>query len=83
MKQLKFYLLVFIMILAGTTGLMASEIMPLSEVKEGMIGTGKTVFRGDRIEEFQVEILGVLHNFFPGHWQRSDRDRLFRAEQTP
>jgi len=46
---------------------MASEIMPLSEVKEGMIGTGKTVFRGDRIEEFQVEILGVLHNFFPQH----------------
>jgi hypothetical protein len=68
MKQLKFYLLVFIIvILAGTTGLMASEIMPLSEVKEGMIGTGKTVFRGDRIEEFQVEILGVLHNFFPQH----------------
>ena len=41
--------------------------MRLSEVKEGMIGTGRTVFKGTDIEEFQVEILGVLHNFFPQH----------------
>jgi hypothetical protein len=30
-----------------------------------MKGTGKTVFSGDRIEEFQVEILGVLDNIGP------------------
>ena len=30
-----------------------------------MRGTGKTVFLGDRIEDFQVEILGVLENIGP------------------
>jgi hypothetical protein len=30
-----------------------------------MRGTGRTVFSGGRVEEFQVEILGVLDNFGP------------------
>src|SRR4051794_34899560 len=30
-----------------------------------MRGTGRTVFSGNRIDEFQVEILGVLENFGP------------------
>lgn len=34
--------------------------MPLSEVREGMKGTAKTVFRGTVPEEFSVEILGVV-----------------------
>jgi hypothetical protein len=37
----------------------------LRDVRAGMKGTGKTVFSGDRIEEFQVEILGVLDNIGP------------------
>ena len=37
-----------------------SQFMPLSEVKEGMRGTSRTVFRGTEPEEFDVEILGVL-----------------------
>ncbi len=28
----------------------------------GMVGVGRTVFAGDAIEEFKVNILGVLHN---------------------
>lgn len=66
MNRFKFFLLSsFILLLTNT--IIAAEIMPLSEVKEGMIGTGRTVFKGTDIEEFQVEILGVLHNFFPQH----------------
>jgi hypothetical protein len=38
---------------------------PLSQVKRGLIGTGKTVFEGDRIDEFKVEILGVIENLGP------------------
>jgi hypothetical protein len=34
--------------------------MPLSELKEGMRGTARTVFRGSEPEEFNVEILGVV-----------------------
>lgn len=37
-----------------------SQFLPLSEVKEGMRGTAKTVFRGSVPEEFNVEILGVV-----------------------
>ena len=40
-------------------------IMPLTEIKPGMKGIGKTVYAGERIEEFQVEILGVLENILP------------------
>lgn len=36
------------------------SIMPLSEVKEGMRGVAKTVFKGSKSEEFSVEILGIL-----------------------
>ena len=40
-------------------------IFPLSEVKAGMRGVGRTVFFGTKIEEFNVEILGVLENAGP------------------
>ncbi len=35
-------------------------IMPLSEIKEGMTGWGKTVFQGTEVGEFPVEILCVV-----------------------
>ncbi len=41
------------------------EIMPLDQVKVGMKGKGRTVFVGTEIEEFDVEILGVLNNSAP------------------
>src|SRR5579872_2883417 len=37
-------------------------IFPLSEVRPGMKGVGRTIFQDDRIDEFQVEVLGVLKN---------------------
>jgi SpoIVB peptidase S55 len=39
-----------------------SAFFPLSEIRPGLKGVGKTVFAGDQISEFQVEILGVLRN---------------------
>jgi hypothetical protein len=41
----------------------AVRIFPISELREGMKGTAKSVFHGDKSEEFQVEILGVLPNW--------------------
>lgn len=41
------------------------EIYPLKDVRAGLRGTGRTVFSGDRIEDFGVEILGVLENAGP------------------
>jgi len=37
-----------------------SSFMALSQLKEGMRGTARTVFRGSEAEEFNVEILGVI-----------------------
>ena len=42
-----------------------TSFYPLRDLKAGMHGTGRTVFSGDRIEEFDVEILGVLENIGP------------------
>jgi len=42
-----------------------TAFFPLKDLKPGMHGIGKTVFAGDRISEFQVEILGVLENIGP------------------
>lgn len=39
-----------------------STFYPLDEVKPGQVGIGRTIFAGDTIEEFKVNILGVLHN---------------------
>jgi SpoIVB peptidase S55 len=40
-------------------------LFPLKDVRAGMHGVGRTVFSGGRIEEFQVDILGVLDNMGP------------------
>ena len=37
-----------------------SVFFPLSEIKEGLRGTARTVFRGSEPEEFTVEILGIV-----------------------
>ena len=42
-----------------------TAFFPLKDVKPGMRGTGKTVFSGEHVEDFQVEILGVLENIGP------------------
>src|SRR3954465_12092029 len=36
--------------------------MGVDEVRPGMIGIGRTVFEGTRVEEFTVHVLGVLEN---------------------
>jgi SpoIVB peptidase S55 len=40
----------------------ATTLMPVSEIKAGMVGVGRTVFEGSDLQEFKAHILGVLHN---------------------
>ena len=40
----------------------STPIMPLSEVKPGMLGVGRTVFEGTELKDFKVHIIGVLKN---------------------
>lgn len=38
----------------------------VDEIKDGMKGYGLSVFKGTEPERFDVEVVGVLHNFRPG-----------------
>jgi hypothetical protein len=40
----------------------ATTLFPVEDLRPGMVGTGRTVFEGDRLDEFKVHILGVLRN---------------------
>lgn len=62
MNKLKHILLLAVMclLLSLPTICAAQEIMPISEVKTGMRGIARTVVIGNTIEEFNVEILGVM-----------------------
>jgi hypothetical protein len=52
-------------LLAISTAWAAPAIFPLKDIRAGQHAVGRTVFSGSRIEEFQVEILGVLENIGP------------------
>src|SRR5207248_11406103 len=38
----------------------------VDDLREGMTGVGRTVLKGTKLEEFRVEVLGVLRNTSPG-----------------
>lgn len=40
-------------------------IFPLKDIRPGMHGVGRTIFQGDHVQPFQVEILGVVDNMGP------------------
>jgi hypothetical protein len=41
----------------------STEILPLSEVRPGMQGYAYTIFTGDQVEKFDLEVIGVMPNF--------------------
>ena len=52
-------------LLAGPATAQSNELYPLAQVKPGQKGYGKTVFQGNKVEKFDVEVLGVLEKFEP------------------
>ncbi len=50
----------FLIVAAGLPA--QTRTFPVDELREGMVGVGRTVFEGDRLEEFTVHIIGVLRN---------------------
>src|SRR5215475_2876335 len=36
--------------------------LPISEIRPGMVGIGRTVFSGTQVQEFKADILGVIEN---------------------
>src|SRR5262245_25621293 len=51
---------VFLALVAGLPA--QTRTFPVDEIRPGMIAVGRTVFDGDRLEDFKVQILGVLRN---------------------
>ncbi|MBC8186095.1 hypothetical protein H8E88_33855 [candidate division KSB1 bacterium] len=43
-----------------------TDFLPISAIKPGMKGFGLTVFEGSKIDTFEVKIIEVMYNFYPG-----------------
>jgi hypothetical protein len=55
---------ILLVVLFGMACLLpAIEFMKLSEIKPGMEGEGRTIFKGSTIETFKFKVLGVLDKF--------------------
>jgi len=55
--------LITAVLLAFCVGLPAqTRNFPIDEIRPGMVGVGRTVFDGDRLEDFKVTVIGVLRN---------------------
>jgi hypothetical protein len=60
----RFLACVFALLFLAAAGVPAQQNgrFPVDDLKPGMVGVGRTVFEGDRLDEFKVHILGVLRN---------------------
>lgn len=58
-------LAVVLLLAALPADLPALETLPFSELEVGMNGVGRTIFHGDRIEEFKIEIVALLEDIQP------------------
>jgi hypothetical protein len=47
----------------ASTAQESPQILPLSQVRAGMPGYAYTIFAGDQVEKFDLEVIGVLDNF--------------------
>jgi SpoIVB peptidase S55 len=63
---------IILILLASVTGLStllsgAGAQMGVEDIRPGMVGISRTVFDGTRVEEFKVNIIGVLENVIGPH----------------
>src|SRR5437660_8239630 len=62
---------IVLMLFAGLIGVRHlsadAQQMPVSEIRPGMVGIGRTVFDGTHVEEFKAHIIGVLENVIGTH----------------
>jgi SpoIVB peptidase S55 len=49
--------------LVPTLSAQSNEILPLDQVQPGMHGYAYTIFAGDQVEKFDLEVIGVMPNF--------------------
>src|SRR6188768_4344633 len=62
MKVQRLALAVSLTLLAMSALRAATPQMNVSDIRPGMIGVGRTVFDGTKVEEFRAHIIGVIEN---------------------
>ena len=67
MKKQIFILSLIIWCLSSALVCANVPLMPVEDIVPGMRGIAKTVIEGDTIEEFNIEVLGVIGNDAMGH----------------
>ncbi|HEV8431842.1 MAG TPA: SpoIVB peptidase S55 domain-containing protein [Thermoanaerobaculia bacterium] len=77
MRNITRLLLTASLMLGGSAAFASDPIMPLSQIQKGMKGYGVTVFEGNKLEKFDVEIVGVLTNIAP------DQDMILARVSNP
>lgn len=60
-----FSLVALLLLLSAAAGVCQQAMIKPSEVKPGMKGYGLSVFKGSKIERFDIEVLGVMKNWDP------------------
>jgi hypothetical protein len=61
---LKTFLSLVMALCTGASGhAQEQELFPLSQVRSGMQGYAYTIFSGDKVEKFDLEVIGVMDNF--------------------
>ena len=61
--KIRVFLLTVVLASFGWARLPATtSLMPIDEIKPGMVGVGRTIFEGSEMKDFKVHILGVLKN---------------------
>lgn len=58
--RLKLGIITLILLLCGSTTVFALELFRPEEIRPGLRGIGKTVISGNTIEEFDVEVIGLV-----------------------
>lgn len=74
---IKYLLFLFVFVLLYNSSIFASRLMPISEVRPGMRGVAKTVFKGTNIDTFPVEVIGILKKAI------SDVDMILIKVESP
>src|ERR1035438_3380903 len=64
-EVLRLSLAAFVALVISLSAQAQTPLFHLKDIRPGMRGTARTVFTGDTVEEFSVEILGVLDNSGP------------------
>src|ERR1044072_2166779 len=77
MKRLFFVLSASLAVLVVTLPA-AAPYFPIDQIKPGMVGTGFTVWDGNKVEEFKVDVLGVLR-----HVIGTQRDLILARLEMP